>query len=119
MNRKLALEMSRMVSQLKELIQSNLHLREHKLIPYAKYKDSSRLVTKVCDFVDLFANVNGKILSEAADNPSDISGIFREATSILGEIERLMKEIRVISIKTFQVLSLSQRNNNNASQSSS
>ena len=79
MNKKLALEMSRMVSQLRELIQTNLHLREHKVIPYGKYKDNSRLVTKVCDFVDLFANVNGKIVAEETDT-NGISGIFREAT---------------------------------------
>jgi hypothetical protein len=111
MNKKLALEMSRMVFQLKELIQNNLHLREHKVIPYGKYKDNSRLVTKVCDFVDLFANVNGKIVSEEPITDG-ISGIFREATQRLAQIEKLMKEIRVISIKTYQILSLSQRTNN-------
>lgn len=88
------------------MIQTNLHLREHKVIPYGKYKDNSRLVTKVCDFVDLFANVNGKIVTEA-DDSKDVSGIFREATVRLGQIERLMKEVRVISIKTYQILSLS------------
>lgn len=74
-------------------------------------------MTKVCDFVDLFANVNGKIVAET-DDRKDVSGIFREATMRLGQIERLMKEVRVISIKTYQILSLSQRNNN-ASQGSS
>lgn len=88
------------------MIQTNLHLREHKVIPYGKYKDNSRLVTKVCDFVDLFANVNGKIVAES-DDSKDVSGIFREATVRLGQIERLMKEVRVISIKTYQILSLS------------
>jgi hypothetical protein len=61
--------------------------------------------------VDLFANVNGKIVSEEPIS-TEISGIFREATQRLAQIEKLMKEIRVISIKTYQILSLSQRTNN-------
>lgn len=107
--------MSRMVSQLRELIQSNLHQREHKSIPYGKYKDNSRLITKVCDFVDLFANVNGKIVQES--ETMKITNIFRDVTARLTQIERLLKEIRVISIKTYQIHSLSQRSNNNESQS--
>ena len=82
-------------------------LREHKIVAYGKYKDNSRMITKVCDFVDLFANVNGKIIAE--ESSAKVTSIFREMTERLGHIERLMKEIRVISIKTYQVMSLSQR----------
>ena len=107
--------MSRMVSQLRELIQSNLNLREHKVLAYGKYKDNSRLITKVCDFVDLFANVNGKIVGE---QETKITDIFRDVTARLSQIERLLKEIRVISIKTYHIHSLSQRSNNNDSHAS-
>lgn len=39
---------------------------EHKQVSYTKYKENTRLIVKVCDFVDLFSTVNQKIV--ARDN---------------------------------------------------
>jgi|LauGreDrversion4_2_1035121.scaffolds.fasta_scaffold1094781_1 ribose 5-phosphate isomerase RpiB len=77
MNRKLALEMSRMVTQLKELIHAHMLMKEHKIIAYGKYKDNGRLITKICDFVELFASVNGRIVNE---EQIAVTNIFRDVT---------------------------------------
>ena len=64
------------------------------------------MITKVCDFIDLFADVNGKLIEKAKKKnggKGGITNIFADVTHSLSEVERLMKEIRVISIKTYLV----------------
>lgn len=98
-----------MVTQMRDLLEGNMRIRDHKALSYGKYKENSRLITKVCDFIELFANVNNKIVTKADQKGKEVSRIFRETTQSLVEIERLLKEIRVVTIKIFIIQQVSQR----------
>jgi hypothetical protein len=65
------------------------------------YRENNRLLSKLCDLVDIFASVNFKIVERndyktAKFNKRDkISSIFRGATTNLQNILQLLKEIRI------------------------
>jgi hypothetical protein len=58
MNKKLALEMGRMVQQSDEIITTYMLCGRHKAVGFTKYKEHSRLLVRMCDFVNLFVSVN-------------------------------------------------------------
>jgi hypothetical protein len=55
--------------------------KKHTVISFTKYKENSRLVVKVCDFIDLFSSVNQKIIIKDAEKVkvrrSKVSSLFR------------------------------------------
>lgn len=58
MNKKLAVEMSKLMQQSDEIMSSYMLHSAHKPIQFSKYKEHSRLLVRMCDFVNLFATVN-------------------------------------------------------------
>ena len=95
--------MSRMVAQLREIIENHMQQDQHHVLSYSKYKENTRLIVKVCDFVDLFSTVNQKIIIKDVEKlpkrMSKLSQLFKQASEALSLIERLIKEIRIIPIK--------------------
>ena len=56
--------MSKMMTGLEEILTNFMLLAQHKTISFSKYKESSRLMVRVCDFIDLFATVNQNIIAK-------------------------------------------------------
>jgi hypothetical protein len=50
--------MSKMTSQAAEIIEIQMLNSQHKSLSFTKYKEQSRILVRVCDFIDLFASVN-------------------------------------------------------------
>ena len=57
----------------------------------------------MCDFIDLFSSVNQKIIIKDREKVqlrrSKVSNLFRDASESLSIIEKLIREIRLVSIK--------------------
>lgn len=102
MNRKLALEMIKLMQQTDEILTTYMLHAAHKSILFTKYKEHSRLLVRMCDFVNLFATVNSKqIRKDAEKGKSRLSQLFRDITAALMRIEELIREIRVEPVKQF------------------
>ena len=92
-----------MITSMRDIIDTHMLQKKHTVISFTKYKENSRLVVKVCDFIDLFSSVNQKIIIKDREKGkvrrSKVSGLFREASESLSIIEKLIREVRLVSIK--------------------
>jgi hypothetical protein len=95
--------MQRMITSMRDIIDTHMLQKKHMVISFTKYKENSRLVVKVCDFIDLFSSVNQKIIIKDTEKVkvrrSKVSDLFRETSESLSVIEKLIREIRLVSIK--------------------
>ena len=88
-------------------------LPTHKGLSYTKYKESSKLIARVCDFVELFVTVNNKMIMKIDERKKSnkkrkrainvSESLFRSTTHELTKIEKLLKKIRVISLKSTSI----------------
>ena len=92
-----------MITSMRDIIDAHMLQKKHTAVSFTKYKENSRLVVKVCDFIDLFSSVNQKIIMKDTEKlkirRSKLTALFREASESLSIIEKLIREIRLMSIK--------------------
>jgi hypothetical protein len=70
-----------MITSMRDIIDTSMLQKAHSSVSYTKYKENSRLIVKVCDFIDLFATVNQKIIikdkEKLSKRRSKVSQLFR------------------------------------------
>ena len=63
MNEKLCRELNKLFKDCLNNIEKHMNREEHKLISMAsEYRETSRLLNKMCDLLEIFAWVNSEIL---------------------------------------------------------
>jgi hypothetical protein len=70
-------------------------LPTHKPIGYTKYKELSKHIARVCDFVNLFATVNTTLIQEEGS----ASKFLAETTECLVKIEEIIRAVRLMPAK--------------------
>jgi hypothetical protein len=100
-----------MMQSLKEISLGHMLSETHKATTYTKYKDHSRTLGQVCDFINLFATVNQKIIEKAKAKPKSrgVSRLMLDITDCLVKMETLLRDIRVVSAKVAAQASSSKR----------
>jgi hypothetical protein len=99
--------MSKMMDQVQEVLTTYMCHPGHQPVSYTKYKEHSKLMVRVCDFVELFSTVNQQMLAGdgvkvGRGKKTKLSPLFREASMCLARIEELIKDIRILPVKQFQ-----------------
>ena len=101
--------MSKMMGQTEEILTTSMLSQSHKTISYSKYKEQSKLLVRVCDFVELFSSVNQQMIKKDDERvlkpkkKSRLTPLFRGATKCLVRIEELVKEIHILPVKQHQL----------------
>ncbi len=84
----------------KEIMVDYIFLPEHKKCLYSMYKENTRQISKLCDLVEIFADVNRKMVLKddariALKKKSRVSALFRRSSQSFTRIEELLKDIKV------------------------
>ncbi len=88
---RLSREISRQLEEVAKVIETTM--KEDKEIPFNDYKEKVKSMTKMCDFIEIFSDVNNKLVED--DKKLKLSKAFYNTTNIMNGIKEVLTSMKI------------------------